>query len=123
MATRFNTAVRNALATAGVASLTVLEIRTGAQPASANDAASGTLLATVTVAWGTAANGVVSITGTPSATAVASGTAGHGRFRNTGDTLRMDGAAGAEFTLNSNDIVSGGTVTVTSGTLTQPSGE
>jgi hypothetical protein len=123
MAIRWNTAKRNALATTGVQSLTVLEIRTGTQPASANTAASGTLLATVTVSWGSATTGVVNITGTPSATASASGTAGWGRFRDSGDTLRMDGAVGAEFTLADTNIVSGGTVTVTSGSLTQPSGE
>lgn len=122
MATRFNSAKQTALAAAGVADLTVLEIRTGSQPASANTAASGTLLATVTVSWTTSGN-PATITGTPSATAVASGTAGHGRFRNSGDTLRMDGAVGAEFTLADTNIVSGGTVTVTSGSLTQPSGE
>ena len=122
MSIRWNTAKRNALVDAGVASLTVLEIRTGSQPASANDAASGTLLATITIAWGAGASGVASITGTPSTTAVATGTAGWARFRNTGDTLRMDGAVGTDVTLNNNSITSGGTVTVTSGSLTQPAG-
>jgi hypothetical protein len=124
MAIRFNTARRNSLADAGVLDLTVLEIRTGGQPASANDAASGTLLATITgITWGAATAGVKTVTGTPNVTAAATGTAGWGRFRNTGDTMRMDGVAGAEFTLADPNIVSGGTVTLTSASYTQPSGE
>ena len=123
MSIRYNTASRNVIADKAVENLTTLKIYTGSQPASANSAASGTLLVTVTVAWSAAASGVASISGTPSATAVASGTAGWGRFQSSGDTLRMDGAVGSEFTLDNNSIVSGGTVTVTSGQLTQPSGE
>lgn len=120
---RFNTAKQNALATAGVADLTVLEVRDGTPPASANDAATGNVLATITVSWAAASGGVASVSGTPNATAAASGTATWGRFRNAGDTLRMDGTVGAEFTLADPDIVSGGTVTLTSASLTQPSGE
>ena len=120
MAFRLNTNRRNVAADALVEDCTVLEIRTGTQPASANDAATGTLLATITVAWGAASAGVTAVTGTPSATAAASGTAGWGRFRNAGDTARFDGAVGAEFTLADPDVVIGGTVTLTSATVTQP---
>jgi hypothetical protein len=119
MPIRINTAKRTATATAMVNGLTVLEIRTGTQPADANTAASGTLLATITVAW-TTTNGVATVTGTPSATAVATGTAGWGRYRNTGDTERVDDAVGQGFTLSNTSIVSGGTVTLTSATITQP---
>jgi hypothetical protein len=121
MAFRINNASRSAAVTALVNTITVLEIRTGTQPATAETAASGTLLATITgISWGTASNGVISVTGTPNVTAVATGTAGWGRFRNTGDTLRFDGAVGAEFTLADTSIVSGGTVTLTSASVTQP---
>ena len=124
MATRFNTAKQNALADAGVASLTQVDIYTGTQPASANSAASGTLLGTVTaITWGAGSSGVATASGSTDGTAGASGTAGWGRFRNAGDTLRMDGAVGAEFTLADANIVSGGTISLTSATLTQPSGE
>lgn len=123
MALRFNTAKQVALAAEGVTDLTVLEVRTGAQPASANTAASGTLLATITgITWTTTGN-PATLSGTPNVAAVASGAAGWGRFRNAGDTLRMDGLVGSEFTLADVNIVSGGTVTLTSATLTQPSGE
>lgn len=123
MAIRLNTASRNAAADAAVLNLTVLEIRTGPQPASANSAASGTLLAMITISWAAAASGVAAISGTPSATAVASGTAGWVRVRSSGDTLRIDGAVGAEVTLDNTSIVSGGTVSVLSGQFTMPSGE
>jgi hypothetical protein len=120
MAFRLNDAARNAAADGLVSTMTVLEIRTGTQPTNAGDAASGTLLATITVSWGSASGGVVAVTGTPSATASASGTAGWGRLRNSGDTKRFDGAVGAEFTLADPEIVSGGTVTLTSASITQP---
>lgn len=123
MATRFNTAKRNALADTGVASLAFLDVYTGGQPASAQDAATGTLLGTVTgITWGAGAAGVASRTASDTVVAAATGTAGWGRFRNTGDTLRMDGVVGAEFTLNDNNIVVGGNVSITTATLTQPAG-
>jgi hypothetical protein len=75
----------------------VLEIRSGAPPGSAN-AASGTLLWTFTLASGWAAvSGVTrALAGVPlTANAAATGTAGHFRLRNTGDTARMEGSAAA----------------------------
>lgn len=114
-------AVRTAVAAEYVNGLTTLEIYTGAPPA-VGAAATGTLLATITVSWAAGAAGVQAISGTPSATAGASGTAGWGRFRNAGDTRRIDGTVGADFTLADTNIVSGGTVTVTSGSITVPVG-
>ena len=78
----------------------VLEIRTGAAPGVAN-AATGTVLWTFTLASGWAAvSGVTrALAAVPlTANAVATGIAGYFRLRNTGDTARMDGSAGA--TLN-----------------------
>jgi len=122
MPIRFNDGQRTAFA-AAVDPLNVLEIRTGTQPATAGTAASGTLLATITgIVWQAGAAGVRQLAGSYNATAVASGTAGWGRFRNAGDTLRMDGQVAAEFTLADTNIVSGGTVTLTAATLTQPAG-
>lgn len=106
-----------------------IEVRTGAQPATANLAASGTLLATFTLAdpaFGAAASGVATLLGVPiSTTAVASGTAGWFRcYDNSGDTV-FDGAvatSGAELNLNTTTISNGVTVTITSGTVTMPAG-
>jgi uncharacterized phosphosugar-binding protein len=75
----------------------VLEIRSGAAPGVAN-AATGTILWTFTLASGWAAvSGVTrALAGVPlTANAVATGTAGHFRLRNTGDTARMEGSAAA----------------------------
>jgi len=123
MAIRFNDGQRTALI-AGTDGLNTLEIRTGTQPATGGTAASGTLLATITgITWAAGAAGVRQLAaGTYQATAVASGTAGWGRFRTTDDARRMDGAVGAEFTLADTNIVSGGTVTLTAATVTQPAG-
>ena len=74
MATRLPTAARNAACDAVVdlldagAGAGTIKIYTGSQPASANDAASGTLLATITLsdpAFGAASTGVATMAGTP----------------------------------------------------------
>jgi len=136
VATRLPTAARNAAASA-IAVLTdagvgagTIDVRTGAQPANANDAATGTLLATFTLAdpafTGPVA-GVMTLDATPvlSTTGVASGTAGWFRmFDSTGATV-LDGAVstvGAELNLNTTSISIGLTVEITSGTLTMPAG-
>lgn len=132
MATRFNDGMANrqadSIATAFEGGTGVLEIRTGSQPASGNDVASGTLLATITLpsdAWGAASGGVASKTGTWSVAATAGGTAGWGRFRNAGDTLRMDASitasgGGGDLIIDNTTVTNGGTVTVTAHTITQP---
>lgn len=136
MATRLATAARNA-ATNAVTALAdadvgagSIQIRTGAQPATANDPATGTLLATLTLAdpsFGAAAAGVATLDATPvlSTTGVAAGTAGWFRMLdNSGDTV-LDGAVtvtggGGEMELNTTTISIGVTVEVTAGTLTTP---
>lgn len=136
MATRIPTAVTNAVsnlvaalpdADVGAGSI---QIRTGAQPASANNAATGTLLATVTLAdpaFGAAVAGVATLDATPvlSTTGVAAGTAGWFRMLdNSGDTV-LDGSVtatggGGELELNTTTISVGVTVQITAGTLTAP---
>lgn len=136
MATRLSTAARNA-ATNAVAALPdadvgagSIQIRTGAQPASANDPATGTLLATLTLAdpsFAASALGVATLDATPvlSTTGVAAGTAGWFRMLdNSGDTV-LDGAVtvtggGGEMELNTTTISIGVTVEVTAGALTTP---
>lgn len=118
---RTNDARKTAVAAAYVASITVLDIYTGAAPG-VNSAPSGTLLASITVSWAAGAAGVQAVSGTPSATAAASGTAGWGRFRNAGSTEWFDGTVGADFTMADTNVVSGGTVTLTSASVTVPTG-
>ncbi len=128
MAIRINTAAQNAIVdTHGDAfNSGAMEIRTGTQPASANDAVTGTLLGTITVpatAFGAPASGAVAKAGTWSTTAVATGTAGWYRLRNSGDTIRQDGSvgtSGADAIIDNASIVSGGTITVNTFTITAP---
>lgn len=121
MAFRLNDAARNAAADGLVSSIVALDIYTGAQPA-AGAAATGTLLGTITgITWGAAAAGVTAVTASiDDSDADNSGTAGWGRFRNAGGTKFFDGAVGAEFTLADADIVAGGTISLTSASITQP---
>jgi hypothetical protein len=126
MATRLPTATRNAKADAvgTLMSGGTVEIRTGSQPASANDAASGTLLATVTLGTAPSASaGVVTMPDPASVNAVATGTAGWFRVKSSGAATVWDGAIGAEGTLSSTSIVSGNPVDLSAVTYTQPSGE
>ena len=124
MAVRFNTQKQIDLAGEGVAGLVNLDIYTGTQPASANDAATGTLLGTITgIAWNVTANPAVLDAASYEVTAVAGGTAGWGRFRDAGGTLRMDGVVAGEFTMADPVVINGGTIRITAASLTQPSGE
>lgn len=121
MATRLNTTTANTQVQARANQYTAIDVYTGAQPATGNTAASGTLLGTITgLTWGTAASGSVAKSGTWSTTAVASGTAGWYRLRNAGATASEDGAFGAEATIDNAFIVSGGTISISTCQLSQP---
>lgn len=123
----------------------IIEIRTGTQPATADAAATGTLLGTVTLASGAftpgsptngltfapAADGAVSKTGTWSFNGVAVGTAGWFRLKaNAADNdllstalPRLDGSIatnGADMNLSNLSIAIGAPTTVDSFTYTQP---
>jgi hypothetical protein len=136
VATRISTAAQNAAANAitalvdaGPAAGTV-QVRTGAQPASANDPATGTLLATFTLedpAFGAAVAGVATLDATPilTTTGVAAGTAGWFRMLDSTGAVVLDGAVGTvgqQLNLNTTSISIGLTVEITSGTLTMPAG-
>jgi hypothetical protein len=130
-------AVRNALAEAvrdkidaGAAAGT-LKIYTGAMPANANTAASGTLLATVTLtdpSAGAATAGVVTLGDPASVNWSASGTAGWCRVADSDGNTVLDGdvtnTAGTGFLrLSTVTAVSGDPVDIQSGgTLTMPDG-
>lgn len=134
MATRLSTAARNASANAIVQLIDAgpgpgtLQIRTGAQPASAEDPATGTLLATFTLvdpAFGAAALGVATLDATPtlSTTGVADGVAGWFRVADSTGATVGDGAVGSsgqQLNLSTTTISSGGTVEITAGTATMP---
>jgi hypothetical protein len=131
---RLATTARNAAATAVVSLLDAgpaagtIQIRTGAMPATPQTAASGTLLATVTLAdpaGGAPATGTVTITDPASATGVANGDAGWARFLDSTGATVMDcdvtatGGGGA-ITLSSATISSGVTVDLGAITYTVP---
>ena len=135
MATRLATATRNAacdavvdLLDAGPAGGTIA-IYTGTQPATANDAVAGTLLATITMAdtaFGATSAGVATLAGTPlSAVAGASGTAGWARLSDSAGATVIDlsvtaTGGGGQIELATVTISSGVTVQITSGTITMP---
>lgn len=133
MGLRLSPAARNAALDAITALLNAggagtLEIRSGAQPADPATAATGTLLATLTLsatAFAAASSQSAALNAVTSATAAATGTAGWFRLKTNGGTGVVDGTvgtSGAELNLSSTSIVSGGTVSITSGSITLPVG-
>lgn len=129
MAERLNDAARNRSADSVGDDFNnaTLKIYTGSQPA-AGAAATGTLLVTITLpadAMAAASAGVASKSGTWSATAGDTGTAGWFRIESSAGSRWYDGAVtatggGGEIELSSTSIVSGQTVTITSFSVTQP---
>jgi hypothetical protein len=105
-----------------------IEIRTGTQPATADTAASGTLLATLTLpnpAFGAASNGVATANAIAAVAAVATNTAGWFRAKSGGGATVLDGSitatgGGGDMQLNSVSLVNGVNVQVTSWTVTMP---
>lgn len=149
MTVRLSTGLRNNLAgSTGFAATFangIIEIRTGTQPVTADAAATGTLLGTVTLASGaftpgvstngltfnTASGGAVSKSGVWSFAGVAAGTAGW--FRLKGNALdndlssttlpRLDGSiatSGADMNLSNLSIAVSATTTIDSFAWTQP---
>ncbi len=133
MAIRLPTASRNAAADAVVdradagSGAGTIDIRTGGQPTSANDAATGTLLATITLAdpaFGAATGGVTTLDADPDleTTGLADGTPGWFRMKDSDGGTVLDGAVGSDLTLSAGTIATGATVRITSGTVTMPAG-
>lgn len=109
----------------------VLDVRTGAQPADPDTAATGTLLGTLTFsdpAFGTATDGnpgglLTASAITQDSSADATGTAGYFRIRATGtgadDVADGEcGTSGADLNFNTVSITSGSAVSITSLTVT-----
>lgn len=109
-----------------------IEIRTGSQPATTDTAATGTLLGTLTLsnpAFGNATTASPSVATasaiTSDTTADATGTAGWFRAYSGGGTAVIDGSitatgGGGDMTLDSTSIVAGGTIAVSSWTVSHP---
>jgi len=103
-----------------------IEIRTGAQPATADTAASGTLLATIPLPvspFAAASGGAVAKSGAWLVVAIATGTSGYARFKNVAGTMAFDvtvAETGGDLTIDDDAIVSGGVVLVTAFTYTFP---
>ncbi len=102
-----------------------LTIRTGSAPG-ANNAASGTVLATITLpadAFAAASSGTKALSGTwQDTSADATGTAAHFRLVNSGSTQVLEGTVtatggGGDMTLDNTSIAAGQQVTITSFTL------
>lgn len=104
-----------------------IQIRTGPQPTNVGDAASGTLLGTLTfgaTAFGAASNGVKTANAITSDTSADnSGTAEHFRALDSGAAIHSDGSCGqgsGDLDFDNNVIVAGGTIAISSLTLTVP---
>lgn len=136
MTTRISTAARNAAADAIVglidagAAAGYVEIRSGAQPASVGDAATGTLLATVTLAdpaFGAAAGGTATANASATVQGLTDGQAGWFRVYDDNDVAIIDGSCtatggGGDMQLNTTTISTGVDVDITSWTITMPAG-
>lgn len=135
MAIDLSTAAQNAIVNAITALMDAdvgaasIQLRTGASPG-ANNAATGTLLATLAFndpSFAAAVLGVATMDNTPvlSTTGVAAGTAGYFRITdNSGDVI-MDGTitvtgGGGDLEMNTTTISVGLTVEITAGTITEP---
>lgn len=131
---RLGTAPRNAACNAITARCNsgTIAIRTGAPPANVADASSGTLLGTCTfgaTAFGASATGTATANAiTPDISADASGTAGYFRVFANGaaDTAgEFQGTAGnaaatPDMTFDNSTIVAGGTISISSMTISVP---
>lgn len=128
MAVQFSQTLRNARVNAiesTIGTSPVLQIRTGAQPASCGAAASGTLLASLTLPsdWvGAGSNGVTTLSGSWTGTASNSGTAAHYRLLDsTATTCHEQGSIGlgsGDLSLNNTSFQPGQSITITAWTTT-----
>lgn len=105
-----------------------IAIRTGPQPTNVGDADTGILLGTL--AFSDPAFGNTSVSGVATANAIVSdtsadnsGTAGHFRIKDSTGAVHSDGSCGqgsGDLSFNNNVIVAGGTIAISSLTLSVP---
>lgn len=116
--------IAKAAANLAIGSSASIKIYSGAAPANANMAATGTLLLTLSTAasgasWNNASGGSSSLVSNISAAAVASGTAGYARLEKGGYVLQGSvGTSGTDFVIDNTAIVSGNTFSLTNATIT-----
>lgn len=133
MAFRLSTAARNAACNAivdlidGGSGAGTIAIRTSTQPTNVGDADNGTLLGTLTFsdpAFGNSATGTATASSITSDTnADTSGTAGHFRIKDSDGNIIADGTCGqgsGDLSFDNNVIVAGGTIAISSLTVTVP---
>lgn len=134
MTVRLSTAARNASSNAVVDLIDAgpaagqLKIYSGNQPATADDAVAGTLLATVALAdpaFGDAANGAAQMADPAAVTAAATGTAGWFRITDSTGATVMDGSVSdntgnGDLKLSTTSLQSGGSVDIAAGPYTTP---
>ncbi len=114
-----------ALAT-DIGATATIEIRSGTKPATPETAASGTLLATVTISGSfTSTGGVLTAADPASVAPAASGTAGHFRLKKSGGTAVLDGTVtatggGGDMQLGSTTITTGVNIDLGVPTITVP---
>lgn len=107
-----------------------IKVYTGSQPADADDAATGTLLVTITCAdpaFGASSSGTATASAIADATPVANGTAGWFRVEDSNGANVFDGSVtatggGGDMELNTTAITTSEDVSVTSFTYTTPAG-
>jgi|WetSurMetagenome_2_1015567.scaffolds.fasta_scaffold10605_5 hypothetical protein len=134
LATATRTSMVSALATYADSggSAALIRLYSGSQPASANSAPSGSLLATITCAdpaFDSVSAGVATFDTTPALSTSAAGDGDIGWFRmitSDGDTV-IDGSvgvsgSGADLIVNSVTTTVGLSVSVTAGSITMPAG-
>ena len=104
----------------------IIEIRSGAKPATPETAASGTLLVSITISGSfTSTGGVLTAADPAAASPAASGTAGHFRLKKSGGAAVLDGTAtatggGGDLQLGSTTITTGVPVDLGIPTITIP---
>lgn len=127
MTVQLSDAVRSAMAEAYESTIgptPTLELRSGAAPANCAAAATGTLLASMTLPsdWmGAASAGVKTLLGTWQTTGSAAGTIGHYRIKQ-GATCHEQGTvgtSGSDINVDNTNIAVGQQVTITAKTFTQ----
>lgn len=137
MAVRLSTGLKNFALDSGLGTAFDttgrINVYTGSQPATADTAASGTLLGTLTLSsdsFAAASSGAIAINSVTSDTSAdATGTAGYVRFYRTGDTApgsagngttdrRLDLLIATDISIDNASVVTGGTIALSGYTLT-----
>lgn len=112
-----------ALAT-DIGSGSILEIRSGAKPATPETAAAGTLLASITITGSWSSSGGVLTAADPGAVTIGTtGVAAHFRLKTSGGTAKIDGTVGtsaADLILATTALSSGATLDLGVPSLTVP---